>query len=140
MKNAIKAAKASKPASAALMYILRSSKIAVVKRRITVPASAITFRPKIVNAKVIAARMPARHIPSSPCPNGVKPSSEGKAIRSFLLAPPFAGRPVPDCRDTGPLKLKDFLPLASDLDAHVFDFASEIVEVWHVSLCEIVID
>jgi hypothetical protein len=29
------------------------------------------------------------------------------------------------------LKLEDFLPLAPDLDAHVFDFLSYEVEVWH---------
>ena len=30
-----------------------------------------------------------------------------------------------------PLELEDFLPLASNLDAHVVDFPSDEVEVWH---------
>jgi len=29
------------------------------------------------------------------------------------------------------LKLEDFLPLALHLDAHAFDFPSDMVEVWH---------
>jgi hypothetical protein len=33
--------------------------------------------------------------------------------------------------DPAPLKLQDFLALAPDMDAHLFDFPSDEVEVWH---------
>jgi hypothetical protein len=35
--------------------------------------------------------------------------------------------------DPRPLQLEDFLSLAPDLDAHVLDFPSDEVEVWHGS-------
>jgi hypothetical protein len=39
--------------------------------------------------------------------------------------------------DPGPLKLEDFFPLALHLDAHAFDFGSDMVEVWHFTTQEL---
>jgi hypothetical protein len=36
------------------------------------------------------------------------------------------------CRDSRTLKLEDFLPLAPDLDPHVFDFPPDEVQIRHV--------
>ena len=36
------------------------------------------------------------------------------------------------CRNPGPLKLENFLPLSKHLNAHVFDFSPDEVEVCHV--------
>lgn len=33
----------------------------------------------------------------------------------------------------GPLKLQDFLALSPELNAHVIDLPSNLVEIWHVS-------